>query len=418
MKNQTNNLRTQIVVRQKLNVLLIIFAFLAFSIFVYISLTHKSLKIDEKNHHLPTLEYIYENGLCAGILGQGYQSANTPLPYIITLLPSQILQIDHNFQYARFINIIISILFFLLLYHYMDCHIECILPLSLIFFYPYLLKTTFVYYQAIFGLLFLILYLIFIRKDSLFSWFLSGLFLSAAILSQQFYLILIPTSLFLFFKRIPIVDFSTVQAIKLIIHFIPLTSPILLFIFWGGLTHPNYDHHAIAFSPTNITSIITILGFTFLPIFVFKLSDIVNNKRIFYFLAVAFLLSIFLTPTWANGAGPGKISGLTFHGLEIISNYSLTTKYLLQVILIISGLEILFQLFKLNNKTLLVMAIFFLIGFSFNVVLSERHLLPLIILVFLSLLQKQSNKLLSFWLPYQATLGCIYFYYLFAYNNY
>jgi hypothetical protein len=262
------------------------------------------------------------------------------------------------------------------------------------------------------------LYLIFIRKENPTSCFLSGSFLSMAILSQQFYLSLIPFSLFICYKRTKAVNFTILNPLKCLLHFIPLIAPIILFVYWEGLTHPNYSRHSVAFSLTNITSIITIVGFTFLPVFIFNLGDLVKNKRILYYAPAAVLLTVFFTPVWANGGGAGTISGLTFHSLEIISDYSPAIKYLIQVILILSGFEIIFQLFKIKNQTFLLIVGLFFVGFLFNTVLSERHLLPMILTIYLLVLKNHPKQVLYFWLPAQVALGSVYLYYLFAFNNY
>ncbi len=432
--------------------------FFFFPLFAIISFQHEQLKIDEKFHHLPALKNIEEFGIIEGVVNESYSSANTPLSYLIAYLPAYLLSIEIDIYYARLINVITSFFFLSLLYYYIkSISGNALLIVPLIFFYPYLLKTSFVYYQAIYGLLFFILYLIFFEREDYKGWVVSGLFLSLAVLCQQFYLALIPARpIYSFFKlnhnkitnsspltlssfiengKLSIVNqFSRnpisstnrklltgncqLNYLKLILHLLSLTLPFVLFFTWGGFTHPNYQRHTIAFSPTNVTSILAIIGFIFIPYILLNIKEIFRSRRLYLFAFIALLLSFFFTPIWANRAGPGNISGLTFHGLEIISAYSTVLKYFFQVIIIVFGLEVIFTAVCREKKCLIIILFLFLIGYTFNILLSERHLLPLMFVLLILILNDIPKKMLFSWLPYQFLLGSVYFYYLISYNNY
>lgn len=402
---------------------IIIFFFILFTI---VSLFHNQYKIDEYNHHIPTLEHVSKSNFIEGLKGEGYKSANTPLPYYIGCLVAELFNQEISLGFSRFINILTSFLFLFFLYKYLSrLNVSTFLVLTIIFFYPYVLKTSFTYYQAIYGLLFFALYLLYFEKDDTKSWLLSGLFLTCAILSQQFYLVLIPAKpLYYFFQQykksnsINAILTSNFLLLNSLLHFLTLPFAFFLFWIWSGATHPNYQRHVVFFSPTNITAILVIIGFTFFPYFIFNFKKFISRKRLALYLSIAILLTLFFTPEWSQGSDPGKISGYTFHSLEIIGRFSLIIKYILQLGLTVIGLEILYRIYSNQSIEYKIITSLFLLGFILNAVLSERHIIPLIVAMYLALLTKLSDKQLLIWTCIQIPGGIIYFYYLFAYNNY
>lgn len=417
------------------------FLFTAFGAFTLASIFSQGQEIDEYYFHIPTLKNILENDLYTAIIGEGYQTANTPMPYLVT---SMIYKFAHATgiisgendsvrHVARFTNILIGFfLLFLFAKKFVDSSPNKWLPVSIIFFYPYFLKTNFLFYQAIWGLLFFIIYLHCFSRDDLRSWIFSGLSLTAAILCQQFYLVLIPAKPIYKFLRVSLLEKKSLnnnelatiglkwrdEFFKSAAHYIFLVIPATLFYFWEGLTHPEFKRFTVSFTPTNVTAIFTIIGITFIPFLFFKLKEKIDIRRWGLFFAVAIIMTIFFTPAWGNNPEFGKISGYVFHSLEFIKNFSPILKIVFQIIFISAGLEILFRIFSEGKVETRVFAFLFVAGFSFNAVFSERHLLPLIVLIYLSLLKELKTNQLFLWNILQTAAGSVYFYYLFAFNNY
>lgn len=402
-------------------------------VFSIISFSTNDYKIDEYYNHIPTLEYILEFGFIEGTIGEGYNAANTPMPYYFVAAFYKILilpfysgdEFPYLLKFARCTNIIVLLLFSFLLRKYLfQKNLSTLYSVIVICFYPYLLKTGFVYYQSIYGLFFFGLYLIYFEKEGNKSWFFSGLFLTCAILSQQFYLAMIPSKplyhLFQKYKKsnsLRKILTSDSLLLNSFLYFLPLIFVFILFFAWSGLTHPNFRFHTVVFSPTNITAMLAIVGFTFSPFFLFQLKKI-NYKRLLVQCCMAILLTIFFSPKWSQGSEPGEISGITFHTLEFIGEFSIVIKTFAQFLLTVVGIDVIVESVKTSKIKLVLIVVIFFCAFTFNAILSERHLLPLIVTMYILLLPRLSEKQLMVWSLLQITIGSIYYYYLFAYNNY
>lgn len=149
------------------------------------------MKVDEYYHHVPTIENLNKFGISTITDTTKYFAANTPLPYLITLVPIKIFNFSLTLNYLRTINAIISFICILIIYYlFKTFNTSYRLEKTLIiFFYPYYLKPSFTYYMAIWGISFYLLLLLFLfAYNGKNKYLLAGLIVSFSILSQQFYL--------------------------------------------------------------------------------------------------------------------------------------------------------------------------------------------------------------------------------------
>jgi hypothetical protein len=412
--------------------------FIGFIFFMVLTLFQPGLKIDESKHHLPLLINLHQNPLTEVISGSDYQAANPPLPYLINLAFHKIFFIEPDIISARIFTSLISFITGLLIY-FLARKLGSTHPLPvtlIIILYPYFLKPAFTFYMAVYGLcFFLSFWLIFEKSEQSPKHLLTaGILLSGAILSQQFYITIIPAALiFIAFKEysnrsenpsetgIPQKILSvTKQLTYLVIPVLVLSLPI--FLSWGGLTHINYRFHTIAFDSTNITSILIAAGGFLFPISLLSLKKITKIEYIVYSLfAIGLVLFFYLE--WTIKAGRGRITGMSFHFAELAERIHFIAGYVVKILLLISGFIILGVTFRKILRTQYrfgVLAVtFFNTGYVFNEFLAERHLLPLIVTLYLLNLNEITNKrVLWTWATFQGIAGSIYYsYYLFIQKN-
>lgn len=389
------------------------------------SLYQSKPKIDEYYNHLPVVEAIYSEGMFNYILGGNYLAANTPLPYLFPLGIARTINHKPSLYITRITNFLISVivvvLVYLLLFKLSGQFISY--SLLIIIFYPYFLKTSFTFYMGIYGILFMLLSIYFIDSSKLRYVVLSGLFCAAAILSQQF-LIILPLALITYrfvFNYDKKFDIKFLK--ETFLFSLPLILPVLLFIQWGGFTHPNFRFHGISFQLSNVTAILVILGLTLSPFILFNFKKF-NFTEILYAFIFSIFISAIASPVFAEKGGVGKITGITFHLIELTKNFSPVFPFILKVVFSSFGILIFISLFKSLKSDyeifFIIISLLLFIGFSFTELLAERHLLPLIILLYLLVLSKINDKrLLLGWLSIQAVFGSIYYYYyLFLTPNY
>jgi len=407
------------------------------------------MKIDEYYNHCPTVKNIYDYGISAITDTTKYLVANTPLPYIITVFSSKTFNFNLNLKNLRIINITISF-FTLLLINYLFITFKTEFSLEktlIIFFYPYFIKPSFTYYMAIWGLLFYVLFILQLKSENK-KYFLAGLFLSFAVLSQQFYLSIFLGLTFFLFMAFINDKIKLTDLLKFILPIFILFFPLIFF--WKGLVPPHFNFHSVGFDLTKITSILISIGVIAFP---FVLYDLVKNntntfqnrniiKILISFTIVTLILILFFYPTLEKRGGFGKITGMTFNFINLISDYNLFIGFLLKFTFLFSGILFLYLLiinpsnvkkpFKHSERfldyfnlpdfisLLKILVLFFVIGFSFNILLAERHLLPLIVtILFLSLINFNNKLILRLLLLIYLIVGTSYFYYyLYIQNSY
>ncbi len=133
---------------------------------------------------------------------------------------------------------------------------------------------------------------------------------------------------------------------------------------------------------------------------------------------------MFFYPEFSIKGGYEKITGYSFHFINIVEKFNYYVSFLLRFLLVSVGLYGIYSLLKImyNKKELffLILVIMLIAGFTFNVYLAERHLLPLaFLLIIYSSININSERLLKLWYSFQVIFGSIYFiYYLYYQPNY
>ena len=384
-------------------------------LFGTISLFQGQAKIDEHRHHLPVLQGMYEQGYFNYIFGEDYKAANTPLPYLLPLLIAKVTSANSFLIISRSLNFIVSfltLLLFLLLLKRLESRYKY--SVLLLLFYPYFIKPSFVFYFAIYGLFFLLLSIYFLTKQIKLHSFSSGLSGAAAVLSQQFIIVLpFAFAVWKFLKRKE--PFEQKEITNYILFFLPFIIPTILFITWGGLTHPNWRFHNPAIDVTHFTALFTILGGVFFPFVIDKIRSI-NKPESIVLMILSLLLIIFFIPNWGKYAWEGDVTGYTSNFLIRVNNISTILFFVIHVVLCFSGLQLFALIIRAGKNRIetliLITALILSFIYFFDTVFSERHLLPLVALLFILVIPRIQNKLvLNLWIIYQVVFGSFYFYY-------
>ena len=386
-------------------------------LFGAISLISSNIHFDEKEFHLPTLVTFHNENPINVINSRDYKSASTPLPYLLVSTVLKVFNLLPTLITARLANIVLSILcliIFLKLFGIKGTNI--VYPALILFFYPYFLKPSFAFFMSIYGLFFFLLFIYFTNKNGSLNKFISGIFLALAILSQQFYLIVFFFyMIFLWYN-----DYHSKKNIfpskDLILFSIPLIVPLILFYFWGGLTHHNFSARAVNFRFENLTSVLIISGSALFPFLIFKIQYITRIK-LAVILSISMVLVLFASPLWVNAPTVGGISGYTFHSIAIINEYNSILTFIIKVSLCFLGISSLLLLYKTkgdtNTRLLYFLFITMIVGFSMSNMPSERHMLPLIALGYLLAISYDIKvSILRLWLGIQVIIGSGYFYYI------
>lgn len=291
-----------------------------------------------------------------------------------------------------------------------------IYPSIILFFYPYFLKPSFAFFMSIYGLMFFLLFLLFIDRENNYYIFISGLSLAAAILSQQFYLILFLFYTFYIIYKEYELKISLSFLLKILLFLIPFVLPGILFIFWQGIVHPSYTSWGVSLNLSTGTAVFITLGAVFMPYTVFNLENI-KIRQLLLIIFISIFLTIFAYPVWVNQPTQGGISGLTFNFLDNFSVYSSFISFILKTVFAVLGIStfILFYNSTANGKLKLYFFIYLVLGlgFAINKLPSERHMLPLIVIGILLIVQiVKKEYILKLWLIYQIIIGGVYFYYI------
>ena len=155
------------------------------------------------------------------------------------------------------------------------------------------------------------------------NYFLISLYISFAILSQQFYFILVPIGIlciiFQFSDNKVLLDKE--RACKLLIFILILiTLTLPLFLIWGSTVPVNYSFHKISFDLTHLIATLMTIGIWFLPFTIKTLSVGTISSKV-YLLNFSFLLVMFFSPEFAEKGGltEDEINNIKQEYLEILS---------------------------------------------------------------------------------------------------
>lgn len=398
-----------------------------FVLLLFLSLNlNDKMKLDEFYNHIPTLVNLKNYNLLEVLKGEKYRAANGPVPYLINL-PFILLSDDkHSLTLAKIITSIFGYLSLIIVFNIFLGKYRLTPELSflyslIILFYPYFLKPSFTFYMAIYGLFFYLasVYLLMYNDESLKNLFLAGVFLGLATLSQQYYLPILGAYFFYFIlidNGARILRINSKFIIKLLFVLLPPAILILMIlILWKGLVPTHFRFHEIKLDRFNITLILTAIGTFLLPVTMLNLK---NYKRyLLRIFLVALLLALLNFPKFSIVGGYGLATGLSFNFINIFENKIFFLGLLLKIVFITSGLIVLLEI--LSNlrhdklkKLLSLCFIFLFIGYVFNTILAERHLLPLIVISYLLLLPSIKNqKYIVFYSILQILIGSIYYYY-------
>jgi len=395
---------------------------LIFVFFFVLSLTKVgSFTLDEILFHYPNVVNFYENGLGAAFNAR-YSAANTPLPYIIVAEIARLT--GPSLVLARITTGMLSFFTFLMAMKLLKRHGADNYSAFVILFYPYFFVNSFVFYAVNYGLFFALLALLVLDnkkdKDAWFPDFLAGVCLSLAVLCQQFYLVMPAAIAFsktiLVFRQKEGTLFRRLIKVSIsnLLLFLPLTVPGLLFVKWKGLTHPNFHVHSLSFFPSTITAVLFVSGFIFLPYLIQSYKKI-KAPTLFFAAVGAALLVLFFKPAFSDFQGPGLFTGITYHLLTLAGVISPAITTLLMMGLACCGILFYTLLFKsLSSQwdyVLFAICMFLVLGYAANTQIGERHLLALIIFLFLLVLPR-IRRPVAIWYPgVMAVLGIGYFVY-------
>lgn len=379
-----------------------------------ISLVFLNIQYDELNHHIPTTILFLNSDPITALLSREYSSANTPFPYLVNSLFLIIAALEPSVFTLRLINIILGLGFILLFFGFLKRFAPNNLFIAfLFFFYPYFLKTTFAYFMAIYGLVFLLLYLFVLKGNKESSELKGGVTVSLGVLSQQF---LIPVLGYQFIRQIFTFTYHDIKGwltglSKFLLPAVPL---LIVFLLWGGWTHPNYAKHAVGFSITSVATMLVSVGMPFLPFAARKVLRL-RWKTVIVLLTVSLISAYWFFPVWTNAPQLGHTSGISFNILNRLTMILPFLGFLGKVFLIFTGLvtmhTILNPLSEVYQFKSLVLVMAF--AFLFNEIASERHFVSLILVMFLAVSKESFPVSLKIaWVSNAALIGSGYFYYL------
>lgn len=190
---------------------------------------------------------------------------------------------------------------------------------------------------------------------------------------------------------------------------------MILFILWNGWTHPNFHAWGIVVRLEYITAVLLVLGGVLFPYILDKWKEF-SKSEIIIAILLAVVLVVFFYPVWVNEPTLGGISGYSFHMIDIICQINFLFGNFIKILCVFVGILVLVHILCKNNKiNEILKAIFIalLVGFIINRLPSERHMLPLITTAFLMTLPFSPKTVINrIWIPYQAILGIVYFYYI------
>lgn len=373
---------------KKLPLLLLLLLF----IFCLIAIFYTPTWGDEKYYHYPNAKIISLNEIIES--NSSYSSAYPPLPYIIG---SAFLNFYDSVYTLRLVNFLIVVIFGIFIFRIgRKLGKDPLLFTLLIMANPYLLRAAFTYYMFAYGLLFVTI-AIYYRFFSTYKYnnLIAHIFLGLAVFSQQWMLVVV----FAFF----IVDFissgefsSPVRKISesILLKILVLFPDFILFYIWKGLTHPNFQEHAIKPSFEHLTGVLTNWGLALFFLVLFYYRDVLKTKHIpFLFIIPLIFLAI---PEQSCYHGIDQITGITAQIAVQLENYLHLSYNVTTLILSIFGLLSFILIINKDDKglegILKYSTLGFFIAFTASTNLGASHVfvsLPFLVLIFYEEINKK-----------------------------
>ena len=436
-------------------------ALLIFAFFFLLSLTRiGDFTLDEKIFHYPNVLNFYEHGWEA-MFNPQYSAANTPLPYLLVAGLAHVF--GPSLLLARVVTVCLSFLTLLIAMRLLKKSGAAPVSAFVLLFYPYFFVNSFVFYAVNFGLFFALLALLILgdrygRPDPL-RYFGAGIALSLAVLCQQFYLVmpvaLVATRMIGGIARRKSPAFAgggrrtgggrmagegqttgegwMAAELRMAgchaLLLAPLVLPALLFLQWKGLTHPNFRIFSLAFSASTVTALFFVTGFGFLP----YLLQEAGKQKVWQWLlalAAAVLLVIYARPVFGDTQGPGLFPGITYHLLVLPGPHYAWVTYAGMTLLTACGILVLFTLAGSLSRqvfagssvagsslpaawdiALFSVCLLLALAYSWNTQIAERHLLAMMVFLFLLILPRMRAPAIGWYILGMALLGIGYFVY-------
>jgi len=273
-----------------------------------------------------------------------------------------------------------------------------------------------------FGIMFLVWGLLYIPDGPVISYrnsFIVGILFACSVLCQQFYLFipvaLVVNNLVYHSKYLrSSIEHVKRMMISSILIMAPLILPGILFFKWGGLTHPNFRIHSVSFQPSVLVAILSVAGFYSLP-FLVQIIRNLSMRSVLLLLAVAIPSGYFLLPGFNDRQGPGLFTGISFHLFYLTGQVWKYFPVILVILFTWLGLMVAYYLIRTSgtfmDKYLLTCCLFLFVTYSFNTLIGERHLLPLMVILFLMVIPRLKDRFAKPYIISMFILGSSYFIY-------
>ncbi|MEO6316836.1 MAG: hypothetical protein ABIU63_06180 [Chitinophagaceae bacterium] len=396
----------------------VLFATVSFAGFLIISLFKSgAYAMDETLFHYPNVLNYYTNGFAA-TFNKSYSAANTPLPYIIVAWISKVF--GPGIVLARIVTAVFSFLTFLAgLKILTRLQVPPFYSLILLF-YPYFFLNSFVFYAINFGLFFCLVALLLLQhpgKNYRFD-LGAGISITLAVLCQQFYLMLLAAVLLVrlwqYFQERDNPGALQYFLISSFLLGLPALIPLAIFYRWGGLVHPNFNVHKLSFFATALTGMLIVIGFYFWP-FVLQSVKKLPLWLVGAALAAGAVLSIVFKPAYNDFNGPGIFNGIVYHLINIVARKMVWAGSAIMILFSAIGLLLFYKLAVMKktdfNRMLFTACLFLTAAYTMNAIIGERHLLPLLFLLFLLVLPQLRMNIAKLYLPCMVIFGAGYYIY-------
>ncbi|MBK9282728.1 MAG: hypothetical protein IPM51_00200 [Sphingobacteriaceae bacterium] len=372
---------------------------------------------DEKYYHYPNVANISVSNIIDR--NSSYSSAYTPLPYV---LGSILYEINDSIYLLRILNYLILLI--LIIYFYkisLGLRNDPLVLVLLLVSNPYLLRNSFVYYSGNYGLLFAVIgiyfYFFSIKKSKI---IVAHIFWGLSILCQQWMLIII-FSIFLHELNQLIknkLDYAFFLR-GILYKSLSLLPAIILFLFWGGLTHPNFQQHKLTPSFIHLTGVLANYGLIGTFIVMFNLKKFLKSQ---YLLLLFFLPIIYFSvPAHSEIQGTNVITGVASQLCTQLQKYLQFPYEISMFLLAAAGMMLVVVIISKANDNfssfLQYTILGFLVAFSSSTVLGATHIfisVPFIFLIFNSELREKKlleNLVLTFF--YLVSLFYIFYFSLY-----